>query len=153
MSRKTFVGLFIVTFMLLVTSCQSDEKAGTDFVQEIVNNFNGEIKQEKILCSADDSRVYVKPVNSAEEAWMDCATWTYSNKQGGEVTFVLPDNMGVVKAVEIKDEEGAYIYVYFNLGNSEEVVLKYLHPNYINEDNVLPRPIWGPWGPGGPTAL
>lgn len=156
MSKKTFLGLLIATSMLFASSCQRDEKTGKDYIAEIINNFNEGVKQDEILCSADDSRIYFKGVNSSEEAWADCATWIYSNDQGGEVTFVIPDNMGEVKAVEITDEEGAYIYVYFKLNNSEEVLLKYLHPNYINDDNVLIRQPWGPWGPGGPggqTAL
>lgn len=152
MSRKIFGRLIIVALMSLMASCQKHEKTGKDFMTEIINNFNEGLKQEEILGSADDSRLFFKGINSAEEASDDCATWVYTSFTGGEVTFVLPDGMGTVKAVEITDEEGAFIYVYFKLNNSEEVVLKYLHPNYINDDNILIRQP-GPWDDDGQTAL
>lgn len=152
MGKRILLGLFLVTFMSWATSCQKYDKTGKDFMTEIIHNFNEGLRQAEILGSADDSRVFFKGVDSAEEAWADCATWIYEDYNGGEATFVLPDDMGTVKAVEITDEDGAYIYVYFKLNKTEEVVLRYLHPNYIDDDNVLIRQP-GPWDSDGQTAL
>ena len=149
MTKNLFLGFLFVTVALFLTSCQNEEeKTGKDYKTEIANNFNNEVLNEFILEAKDNDRLFVKAANSNEEAWRDCATWIYTDQQGGTATFMLPDNMGSVKAVEVTDEEGAYINVYFDLEGNEEFVLKYLHPNYINEDNFIPRPVHK-----GPVAL
>lgn len=143
--RMILAGIVMVMALASVSCRKTDSKSGQEYVDEIVRNFENMIEQGTILGSSSNQNVYVIAAESAQEAWESCSMWMYSQVTEPSV-FVIPDNMGTVETWEA-EQEGAYVYVTFKLEGYNEFRLEYLNPNYMNDDNVFPRPGWPPKPP------
>lgn len=143
--RLIFAGIVMASALASVSCQKTDLKSGQEYVDEITGNFESMIEQGTILGSGSNQNVYVTAAESAQEAWESCSMWMYSQVSESAV-FVIPDGMGTVEAWEA-DQEGAYVYVTFKLEGYNEFRLEYLNPNYMNDDNVFPRPGWPPTPP------